>query len=102
MDRREFLKAGLSATLVLPVAGALLATRAARAADDDKLITELEEMKVTVGALQYVNESAKPDQDCANCQFFTATSGGRGKCQLFMKGVVSEKGWCMSWVKKAT
>lgn len=100
MDRREFLKAGLATAAALPVVGAVFGARVARA--EEQLVTEVEAMKPTVGALQYVHESAKEDQNCANCQFYTAGEGGKGKCQLFPQGLVKETGWCMSWTKKVT
>ncbi len=100
MDRREFLKASLTATAALPVAGVVLGARTARA--EDKLVTDIEAVAPTVAALQYVHESAKPDQNCANCQFYTAGDAGQGKCQLFPQGLVKETGWCMSWTKKVT
>ncbi len=99
MDRREFLKASLTATAALPVAGVVFGARTARAED---LVTDIEAVKPTVAALQYVHESAKPDQNCLNCQFYTAGEGGAGKCQLFPQGLVKEGGWCMSWTKKVT
>jgi hypothetical protein len=100
MDRREFLRAGLTTTVALPVAGVVLGARTARA---EELVTEVEAMKPTVAALQYVHKSTKPDQSCSNCQFFTAASEeGRGKCQLFPQGQVESTGWCMSWTKKVT
>ncbi len=100
LDRREFLKVSLTAAVALPVAGAVFGARTARA--EDKMVTEVEAMKPTVQALQYVDASDKPDQNCANCQFYTAGDGGKGKCQLFMEGLVTEGGWCMSWTKKVT
>jgi hypothetical protein len=57
-------------------------------------------MAPTVQALQYVHQSAKPDQKCSNCMFFTAEGGGLGKCQLFAQGYVEETGWCSSWTAK--
>ena len=69
-------------------------------ADPNALVTELPAMTAQVTALQYVNASAKPDQNCANCLFYTAGEGGRGKCQLFPKGLVSSGGWCASWAAK--
>jgi hypothetical protein len=102
MNRRDFIKTGLVAAAVLPIADAVLRPLPARA-DDTKLITELPDQAAMVTALQYVNESAKADQDCANCQFFTpAADGARGKCQLFPTGMVTAKGWCASYVKKVT
>jgi len=67
-----------------------------------QLVTEVPAMAATVQALQYVNESQKPDQDCANCQFYTAQSAERGKCQLFPQGLVAAEGWCSSWTARQT
>ena len=53
-------------------------------------------------ALQYVNETTKPDQDCEGCQLYTAGADGTGKCQLFAKGLVKGSGWCASWVQKVS
>jgi hypothetical protein len=61
------------------------------------LVTEVEAMRPTVEALQYVKESTRPDQQCSNCLFYTAAEGGLGKCQLFLQGYVDERGWCSSW-----
>lgn len=100
LDRREFLKAGLAAAAALPVAGALFGAATARAEGD--MVTDIEAMKVTVQALQYVPVSTKPDQHCKTCQFFTPAGDAKGKCQLFTQGYVSENGWCMSWTKKVS
>ncbi len=101
LDRREFLKAGFAATALLPLAGVAFGAAAAHAADD-KLVTEIEAAGIMVTALQYTNESAKPDQNCGNCQLYTAGEDGKGKCQLFQQGLVTEAGWCASWIKKVT
>jgi hypothetical protein len=101
LTRRDFLRTGIAAGALLPVAG--IALRAPVAwAEEEKLVTEIPAVAATVQALQYTNQSEKPDQSCANCQFYTPASGGRGKCQLFVQGLVAEKGWCMSWTKKVT
>lgn len=70
------------------------------AAGERPLVTEVAAMAPTVQALQYVNQSTKPDQRCASCLFFSEPAGGRGKCQLFTQGFVSEGGWCTSWSAK--
>ena len=101
LSRRDFLRSGLAAGALIPVAGLVLRAPAAWAADE-KLVTETPAMAPTVQALQYKLVSEKPDQKCGNCQFYTAGTGGTGKCQLFVQGLVSEKGWCMSWTKKLT
>jgi hypothetical protein len=106
LDRRTFLKTTLTATALLPVAGATLGGLAAHAQEaaggGEKLVTEIQDPAISgmVTTLQYVNKSTKPDQQCSGCQLFTAGSAGRGKCQLFAQGQVSAEGWCMSWVKK--
>ncbi len=97
--RRDFLRSGLSAGALIPLAGVVLRAPAAWA-EEEKLVTEVPAVAATVQALQYTVKSDKPDQNCANCQFYTATAGGRGKCLLFVQGLVDEKGWCMSWSKK--
>lgn len=97
--RRDFLRTGLAASALLPVAAVVLRARPALA-EETKLVTETPAVAATVQALQYKNQSDKPDQHCALCQFYTPTGGGRGKCQLFVQGLVSETGWCMSFTKK--
>ena len=99
--RRDFLRTGLAAGALIPVAGLVLRAGPAYA-EEEKLVTETPAVAATVQALQYRLVSDKPDQSCSNCQFYTPTSGGKGKCQLFVQGLVSEKGWCMSWTKKVT
>jgi hypothetical protein len=101
LSRRDFLRTGLSAGALIPVAGLVLRAPSAWA-EEEKLVTEIPAVAPTVQALQYKLVSDKPDQTCSNCQFYTPTSGGRGKCQLFVQGLVNEKGWCMSWTKKVS
>jgi hypothetical protein len=40
------------------------------------------------------------EQHCGNCQFGTGTEGFI-PCSLFPGKLVSAKGWCMSWTKRA-
>ena len=42
--------------------------------------------------------SFKPGSNCANCQFFTAATGG---CTLFPGFKVPAAAWCSAWAKKA-
>ena len=44
------------------------------------------------------NAAHKPGSNCANCQFFTASTGA---CALFAGFSVAPKGWCSAWAKKA-
>jgi len=101
MDRREFLKAGLTAAAALPVAATVLGARTAWA--EEKLVTEVESAKMTVEALKYVNESTEEGKNCENCQFFTAQGdAGLGKCTLIPGGLVKATGNCASWTAKVT
>ena len=68
--------------------------------EETRLVPEVPAVAGTVSTLQYVAASARPDQQCGNCQFYTAREGGRGKCQLFVQGLVAEGGWCISWTAK--
>lgn len=68
----------------------------------EPLVTEVAAAATLVQALQYVNESRKADQRCANCQLFTARSEERGSCQLFAQGQVAAGGWCASWAQRVT
>lgn len=53
-------------------------------------------------ALQYVDASPKPEQNCANCQLYVEPASGKfcGGCNV-LKGPVNPDGWCTAWVKKA-
>ena len=97
MHRREFMAAGLTTAALLP--GALLTAKPARA---EELITDIESNAAMVTGLQYVSESVKADQNCGNCQLYTAGEGNVGKCQLFAQGTVVKEGWCMSWAAKVS
>lgn len=63
-------------------------------------------------ALGYVSDSAKADakkypahtaaQTCSNCALFQGKpSDAAGPCPLFAPNLVSAKGWCSAWAKKA-
>ncbi len=71
------------------------------AGGETRLVTEVPANAGQVQALQYVNETAKPDQHCGNCIFYTPQGDEMGRCQLFAQGVVKSTGWCRSWQRKA-
>lgn len=60
---------------------------------------QISQRETQVDALQYVEETPNPDQNCANCSFWQAPEGNAdcGGCQLF-PGPVHPNGWCNSWV----
>jgi hypothetical protein len=87
-----------SALKALPFLVALdLSTQTASAA----ALVPLDPGDPTAKALAYVNDSAKPDQKCANCaQFQGQTTDSRGGCTIFPGKSVAAGGWCSVWAKK--
>jgi len=122
VSRRRLLADGVRAALLWPLAGAALAV-ACRSREESggtpaappepaagtpepaptggdtgvNLVTEVLAMQASVAALQYVHQSARPDQRCGTCLFFSAGSAERGTCKLFAQGLVEAGGWCTSW-----
>jgi hypothetical protein len=98
-SRRRFLvQAAIVAALPL-VAPSLVGTAHAQA------LKSLPADNATAKALAYTADatkvkhaSFKPGSNCANCQFFTAATGG---CTLFPGFSVAAAGWCTAWAKKA-
>ncbi len=99
LTRREF--HGLGAAAVAGAVALWLPGRAA--ADENALASELDDpvIKATLTGIGFVSESTTEGQNCANCQFYTAGEGGRGKCAIIPKGLVPESGWCKTWAAKA-
>lgn len=73
----------------------------------------LDEADAAAVALGYMADSARIDkarfpnhaatQLCANCTLYQGAAGAEaGPCPLFTGKQVSAKGWCASYVKKAT
>lgn len=64
--------------------------------------SEKERRAAQVDALQYVEQTERPDQNCANCLFYQQPTGDSacGACQLF-PGPVHPNGWCSTWQAKA-
>ena len=98
-SRRRFVGIALSAVAALPVL--LAAAPRALAAG----LTPLPPDNAQAKALKYTTNAAaskdpahKPGSACANCQFFTASSGA---CQIFPGFKVEPAAWCAAWAKKA-
>jgi hypothetical protein len=83
-----------------PAAPRPAAPKPAAEAGDQRLVTEIPAHATLVTSLGYVNVSPEAGQQCAGCQLYTAGDGAKGKCALFQSGLVAEKGWCKSWVKR--
>jgi hypothetical protein len=97
-SRRRFLSLTLLAAAAAPLAG--FAGRALAAP-----LPKLPPSNPQAKSLHYVEDAAKATDPahkagsaCANCQFFTASTGA---CALFAGFQVAPKGWCSAWAKKA-
>jgi len=83
--RRRFVVAFISGALIVPLSGLML-PRPARAADMPKLSPDDPAAK----SLMYAHESPDGDKLCSGCP-----------CVIFPEKVVSARGVCNSWFKKA-
>jgi len=95
--RRRFVAAFVSGALIMPLSGLML-PRQARAADVPKLSPDDPAAK----SLLYTHESPDGDRRCSGCQFYSgAANADWGPCVIFPEKVVSARGVCNSWFKKA-
>ncbi len=90
-SRRQFLKLGGSALVVIPI---LAASGNALAAKNASMRT----------ALKYQDKPGPDNKDCAGCMQFMPgkTPTALGGCKLYPGDTeISPKGYCTAWVKKA-
>jgi hypothetical protein len=61
--------------------------------------SEIDRRESQIEALDYVEQTEKPNQNCANCNFYQQPASGEncGGCTLF-PGPVHPNGWCKTWV----
>jgi hypothetical protein len=102
--RRDFLKISSLAVASI-VMGAHAGASVAQGA-------QVDEKDATALSLGYKHDATKVDktkfpkyaagQECANCQLFQGKPGEAwGPCPIFPGKVVSAKGWCSAYIKKA-
>ncbi|MFC3121480.1 high-potential iron-sulfur protein [Agaribacter flavus] len=92
-DRRGFLKLSGSTLIGMTLGGVAL-----RANAQEKLSLE----DPTAVALKYTHESKEEGQNCANCMYIQGEDGAEWRpCGIFPGKLVSAKGWCSAWMKKA-
>lgn len=105
-SRRTFLKVAAGAALIPLVNIDIQSAFAAEKVNPDSS---------TAIALKFVRDASKSknrvdkmgvkadDQFCHNCQYFTASDGGKGwgGCALFQEKLVPDDGWCMGWTHKS-
>ena len=100
-NRRRFIKLTVTGLAAAPLANELF-SRSAEAAD------VVSESDPTAVALKYKMDATKAAERkdakalCSNCNLYTGKPGdANGPCAVFGGKLVSAKGWCASWVKKA-
>jgi hypothetical protein len=100
-SRRRFFKISALGLAAAPFASALL-SGVAQAVDTVK------ESDPTAMALGYSIDAAKSTKRtdkaavCGTCSLYSGKPGAAdGPCTIFQGNLVSAKGWCSAWVKKA-
>jgi hypothetical protein len=98
--RRRFIKLTVAGFATMPVAA--MFSKTAAAAD------MVSETSPTAKALNYTADATKSAirmdkaATCSGCNFYSGRAGAAdGPCVVFAGNLVSAKGWCSSWVKKA-
>lgn len=110
VSRRRF----LAQVAVAVPAGAALLDIAINTASAQAALPKLDLADPSAKALLYVDDAAKvdrknplaarftPDQHCANCSQIQGKEGDAFRpCAIFPGKLVSSKGWCSVWAKKA-
>lgn len=97
-NRRKFVTMVGASAAVIPLT-ALVGTLPSYA-DGHLPMVDPESAQAT--ALQYMEESDKPEQNCANCTLYQGKVDGKaGPCPLFPGNEVTAAGWCSAYVPKA-
>lgn len=105
--RRRFLKVMAIGAAAAPVAGSILLSSTATAAD----LPELDEADPTAMALGYKADASQVDaskfpqhqagQTCAGCRYYQAKGdAATGPCAIFPGKAVHAKGWCSAFAAK--
>jgi hypothetical protein len=101
ITRRQLLRRTLAAGAAVAGAGYLIGCDSKDdelSCDDASGLSADEQQRRT--ALQYTDNSPKPDQHCDDCQFYEDRGAGQcGGCTI-MPGPVHPKGWCASYAPK--
>ncbi len=99
-SRRRFIKITAAGLAAVPIAGTLVGTAAAAS-----MVTEASPQASALGyKIDATKAANRKDAKafCENCNFYQGKPGGKdGPCTIFAGNLVSAKGWCTAWVKKA-
>ena len=100
-NRRRFVKLTVTGLAATPFASALFSGSA-------EAVDTVSESDPTATALKYKTDATKATDRkdttafCSNCNFYSGKAGdANGPCAVFGGKLVTAKGWCSSWVKKA-
>ena len=100
-NRRRFVKLTVTGLAATPFASALFSGSA-------EAVDTVSESDPTAVALKYKADATKATDRkdttalCSNCNFYSGKAGdANGPCAVFGGKLVTAKGWCSSWVKKA-
>ena len=100
-SRRRFIKIAAVGLAAAPLANALLSGTA-------EAVDKISESDPTAKALKYATDATKAadrkdkSATCANCMQYSGKAGdAEGPCTIFGGKLVTAKGWCTAWVKKA-
>ena len=100
-NRRRFVKLTVTGLAATPFASALYSGSA-------EAVDTVSESDPTAAALKYKADATKATDRkdttalCSNCNFYSGKAGdANGPCAVFGGKLVTAKGWCSSWVKKA-
>jgi hypothetical protein len=100
--RRRFIKLAVTGLAATPFAGALT-IRTAHAAP--VAVKEADPLAAAVGYKADATKApARKDAAalCGNCNSYSGAAGAAdGPCVIFQGNLVSAKGWCTAWTKKA-
>ncbi|HEY4037883.1 MAG TPA: high-potential iron-sulfur protein [Burkholderiaceae bacterium] len=98
-------------TFLIDAAGAASALAASRLAfaQPGTPLSATDPMAVALGFTTDATKADKAkftnwaaDHTCSNCQLYLGKPGdASGPCSLFQQKLVSAKGWCSAWAKKA-
>ncbi len=94
-NRREILS--LSAAAIVSGPMLALTSQLANASEAPQVDPDGAQAK----ALSYTHTSAKPEQNCMNCQLYADADAAWGPCAIFPGKQVAGAGWCSAWVKRA-
>ena len=100
-NRRRLITLTVTGLAAAPFANALFSGSA-------EAVDMVSESDPTAVALKYKLDATKATDRkdakalCNNCNFYTGKpADANGPCAVFVGKLVSAKGWCISWVKKA-